>query len=132
MKFINIENSKYLKICGYLIYASYIYEIGDYYQFRIASEKDGLADNLTHKAQGYFYVYPIFKFHLSSKSVLTWQCGIGFGANTKFPLSILSPSFSFRHEKYNGWIGWIPYRIDEIDNSIYKYGSFTLGAGYKF
>ena len=25
MKFINIENSKYLKICGYLIYASYIY-----------------------------------------------------------------------------------------------------------
>ena len=128
----NVFFSIYMVDIGLGIYAACIWELGDYLQFRIDSDNDGLADNHKNKSYGHGGLYPIIKFHLTRNSILTWQCGIGIPSDTIDSTGMLSPSLSYRHEHYNAWIGWIPFIRDEDGNNLYKYGSFSLGAGYKF
>ena len=110
---------------GIGIYGAYILELGDYLQFRRDSDDENWTNNFIEKGQFYAALYPIFKFHFSEMSTLSFQCGVGTPG-------FISPSLAYHHEKYTIWGTWIPLYINADDDNIYKYGSFSLGAGYKF
>lgn len=108
-------------------YFTYAYESGEFLKFRKKVGKEELADAYTGNWAGYISLFPIIRAHLNEKSVVSILCGVGSPG-------FISPSISFNNEKINFWFSFIPSANTSYNYSldIDKYGSFTLGGGYKF
>ncbi len=108
-------------------YCTYAYEAGNYLKFKKKVAKENLADAYTDNWCGFLSLFPIIRAHLNEKNVVSILCGVGFPG-------LFSPSISFNNEKISCWFCFIPSVNKAYDYSleIDRYGSFTLGVGYKF
>jgi len=108
-------------------YCTYAYEAGNFLKFKKQVVEEELAEAYTGNWYGFLSLFPIIRAHLNEKNVVSILCGVGLPG-------FFSPSISFNNEKINCWFSFIPSVNKAYDYSleIDRYGSFTLGAGYKF
>jgi len=110
---------------GLGIYCAYIFELGDYLQFRKDANDIGGIYCDTNIGKFLYALYPILKIHSKNNAIFSIQCGIGNPG-------ILSPSLAFHLDNFTVWASLIPITGSSSYDNIYRHGNFTFGAGYKF
>lgn len=84
-------------------------EIGDFYEFRRDSDKEGLADNATGALYSMFSVYPHVGFRFNDTTRIAFQASIGLPGG-------ISPLVAINHETYTIWLAYI---LGSYDNDKY-------------